>query len=96
MHVLNISTACTKSLKGSFHILCLPFPGYISARTLNPDNGSVTCSSSFLVVVVNAFGQAVVDDKAHIPLVDAHAKGNCGHNDVDMSCTDQQNHNSVI
>lgn len=36
-----------------------------------------SCSSP-----LQALGQGVVDDKVHVRLVDAHAKGDGGHNDL--------------
>ena len=40
-----------------------------------------------LMVALQGFGQGVVDHKAHIGLVDAHAKGNGGSNDLHLvSC----------
>jgi hypothetical protein len=43
--------------------------------------------SCLLVVPLQTLGQGVVDDKAHIGLVDAHAKGNGGNNDLEGSVT---------
>lgn len=37
-----------------------------------------------LVVAFKGFGQRVVDDKAHVGLVDAHTKGNGGSDDLDL------------
>lgn len=37
-----------------------------------------------LVVAFKGFGQRVVDDEAHVRLVDAHAEGNGGRNDLDL------------
>ena len=39
-------------------------------------------AADLLVVALDAFGQIVMQDKAHIRLVDAHAKGNGGDDDL--------------
>ena len=36
------------------------------------------------MIALQRFGQGVVDDKANIWLVDAHAKGNGGRNDLHL------------
>ena len=50
----------------------------------------VTCPASLLGEIVKALGQAVVDDKAHVALVDAHTKSHRGHNDLNVPCTERQ------
>ena len=40
-------------------------------------------ASGLLVVALQALGDVVVDDVAHIGLVDTHAEGDGGHDDVD-------------
>ena len=46
---------------------------------------AITASASgFLVISFKAFGNVVVDDEAHIGFVDAHTKGDGGHNHVDV------------
>lgn len=42
-------------------------------------------SSRFLVVALQALGQVLVDDKAHVGLVDAHTESDRGHDDLDFS-----------
>ena len=49
----------------------------------------VTCPASLLGEVVKALGQAVVDDKSHVALVDAHTKSHRGHNDLNVPCTER-------
>ena len=44
--------------------------------------GVLTC---FLVVVLDTLREAVVDDKAHIWIVDAHANCHCGHADLHLA-----------
>lgn len=44
--------------------------------------GVLTC---FLVVVLDTLREVVVDDKAHIWLVDAHAKCHRGHADLHLA-----------
>lgn len=51
---------------------------------------SVTCPASLLGEVVKALGQAVVDDKAHVALVDAHPKSDRGHDDLNVPCIKRQ------
>ena len=43
-----------------------------------------TRTTGLLVVAFEALGDVVVDDEAHIGLVDAHAEGDGGHDDVDL------------
>ena len=38
----------------------------------------------FLVVVVDASGQVIMDDKTDVGLVDSHAEGDCRHDDLDV------------
>ena len=46
---------------------------------------TVTASSSgFLIVALKALWNVIVDDKAHVGLVDSHAEGNGGHDDVNL------------
>lgn len=42
--------------------------------------------AAHLMVALQRLGQGVVDDEAHIWLVDAHAKGNGGSNDLHLVC----------
>ena len=39
-------------------------------------------TAGLLVVAFDALGDVVVDDETHIGLVDAHAEGDGGHDDV--------------
>ncbi len=39
-----------------------------------------------MIVVLQGFGEGVVDDKAHIWLVDAHPKGDGGYNQLQPAC----------
>ena len=41
-------------------------------------------TSRLLIVAFKRFGDVVVDDEAHIRLINAHAKGDGGHDDVDF------------
>ena len=42
------------------------------------------CAPCFLIVSFEALGYIVVDYESHVRLVDAHAEGYCGHDDVDL------------
>ena len=52
------------------------------------DNSQVSTENwqhaAHLMVAFQGLGQGVVDDKAHIRLVDAHAKGNGGSDDLHL------------
>jgi hypothetical protein len=37
-----------------------------------------------LIIVFDAFGNLVIDDKPHIRLIDAHSKGYGCYNDLDL------------
>ena len=41
-------------------------------------------TSGFLIVALDAFGDVVVDDKAHVGFVDAHAESDGGHDDIHL------------
>ena len=43
-----------------------------------------TGTAGLLVVALQRLGDVVVDDEAHVGLVDAHAEGDGGHDDVDV------------
>ena len=43
-----------------------------------------TGTPRFLIVTFEALGNVVVDDEAHVGLVDAHAEGDGGHDDVNL------------
>lgn len=43
-------------------------------------------TACLLVVALHGLWQAVVDDIAHVGLVNAHAKRNCGADDMDVAC----------
>ena len=41
-------------------------------------------TSGFLIIAFEALGNIVVDDKAHVGLVNAHSKGNGGNNHIHL------------
>ena len=43
-----------------------------------------TGPARLLIIALDALGDVVVDDKAHVRLVDSHAEGDGGHDDVDL------------
>jgi len=43
-----------------------------------------SCSPAFLDVSLETLGDAVVDHEPHVVLVNSHAKGNGGHNNLDI------------
>ena len=52
--------------------------GYADALASIP-----ACASGLLVVSLQALGYVVVEDESHVGLVDAHAEGYGGHDDID-------------
>ncbi len=45
---------------------------------------SLSCSTDLLIVLVQAVGNVVVNDKADARLIDAHTEGNRGDHDVSV------------
>ena len=41
-------------------------------------------AAGFLIIALKALGDVVVDDEAHVGLVDAHAEGDGGHDDINL------------